>query len=182
MGSKDDQLTTEEYERLYQQAKNAREKLIISLAGELGLRASEISNLRKNWINFQNKKIVIPSKDGNWTPKTKAGARAIPYRHSPRITTLIESYFALETKIGMSRQGIHKLIKVRAKDAGITHNIYPHALRSTAAQKWIAMGFKENPLRTVMGWERLSTAEAYIRHSGIEVDEALDEAQRRGRV
>jgi integrase len=80
MGSRDDALDDQEFEQLLQACdpKNPRERLVILLAGDLGMREGEIAHMRRSWINSQKGHVVIPSKDANWTPKTKWGAGTLP--------------------------------------------------------------------------------------------------------
>jgi len=182
MGSKDNQLTEEEYQNLLNEGKNIKEKLIISLLGEAGLRAGEVAHTKKNWIDFQRKQIRIPSKDGNWTPKTKKGARTIPFTHNPCLETLLSKYFTIHEEIGVSRQTIHTIIKQRATTASIPHNVYPHALRSTAAQRYANAGLSAQSIRNIMGWALLATAEAYIESSGINVERELEYARKKGTI
>jgi integrase len=80
MGSRDDALDDQEFEQLLEACdpKKPRERLVILLAGDLGMREGEIAHLRRCWVNFQKGHVVIPSKDGGWAPKTKWGARTIP--------------------------------------------------------------------------------------------------------
>jgi len=182
MGSKQDQLNQEEYEKLFSTATSIKHKLIIALAGEAGLRAGEIAHLNKTWIDFQDKKIKIPNQQGQWKPKTKKSQRTIPYRHNTRLDTLITKYFTTHEQIGTTRQTINRTIKRIAKQASIPHNVYPHALRSTAAQRFADAGLDTQNLRSIMGWAQLQTAEAYVEASGRKAEQALMNLKQRGMI
>jgi integrase len=88
MSSKDDALSDFEFEQLLEScdSRDPRERLIILLTGEIGLREGEIAALKSNWLDFQRGHIIIPSKsEQGWTPKRPDSARTIPVlRMSPR--------------------------------------------------------------------------------------------------
>ena len=107
MGSKTDQLTKQEYEKLIQAAHSIKTKLIIALAGEAGMRAGEIAHMTRDWVDFQDKKIRIPRKQDHWMPKTKNSARTIPYRHNPRLEELLAKYFTIENTVNLTRQSVN---------------------------------------------------------------------------
>jgi len=72
--SKDQILTKEQFEKLWKAAKDPLDKIILTCAGILGMRVSEIANLKTSWIDFQGQKIRIPSEFA----KSDASARSIP--------------------------------------------------------------------------------------------------------
>ena len=113
MGSRDDALDEQEFEQLLDACdpKKPRERLVILLAGDLGMREGEIAHLRRSWINFQREQVIIPSKDENWTPKTKWGARTIPaMKMSPRAWDAIKAYFTTYEGMDAHRVTIYRTV------------------------------------------------------------------------
>jgi len=179
MGSRDDALDDREFEQLLQACdpKRPRERLVILLAGDLGMREGEIALVRRSWINFQRGQVVIPSKDVNWTPRTKWGARTIPaMKMSGRAWDAIKAYFATYEGIDAHRVTIYRTVDRVASRAGLTKRVYPHSLRATAATR-VAYRIK-NPqvLCDIFGWGQLAIAQYYIRRAGGMAEEELERA------
>jgi len=158
--SKENALYRDELRRLFDACKDADEKILIVLAGGLGLRAGEIANLKKSWIDFQSSKIRIPKRDGSFKAKTKNSARTIFYGAQPQSKAVIEYYFALNERIGLTRESVYRKIRRIATRAGLTKKVTPHSLRATAALQFAEAGLSAQALREVMGWSKLETAES----------------------
>lgn len=179
MGSRDDALDEHDFEQLVEACdlRDPKERLIILLAGELGMREGEIAHLKRSWVNFQKGHIIIPSKDGEWSPKTKWGARTIPAsKMSPRAWDAIRSYFTTYDALGVHRVTVYRIVRRVASRSGLTAKVYPHSLRATAATR-IAYRIK-NPqvLCDLFGWGQLSIAQYYIRRAGGLAEEELERA------
>lgn len=109
-----------------------------------------------------------------WKPKTDAAARAIPFDFDPEIEAVVESWFSEHDDFPVSRVSLNRRIDAAAEAAGIgAENLYPHALRATAATYHAYRGLEVTPLKALMGWERLAVAEKYIRLSGGATARAL---------
>lgn len=175
--SRDDALSKEEFERLWEAALESddKDRLIFVLAAQLGLRASEIAALRKSWIDFQRQLIRIPYEDEGWRAKTKAAARVIPYGSLRRAPRVINGYFDFNRQVGLDRRTIWYRVRRLARRAGLTRPIYPHALRATAAYQFAEAGLSAQALRQIMGWSKLDTAQAYIEAAGVAGQEELKE-------
>ena len=173
--SKDDALTEREFEELWEVAReNEQDRIIFVLAGELGLRANEIAHIKKSWINFQREEIRVPSEEGDWSPKTEHSSRIIPYGHfSDRVSREIQNFFDYHDEVGLARNSIWYRVKRLAEKADLTKKVYPHSLRASAALRLANGGLNAQLLRQFFGWEKLETAEKYIRHSGAGLKEGL---------
>lgn len=175
--SKDDALKRDEFERLWEAARQGDEldRLIFVLAAQLGLRASEIAALRRSWIDFQRQLIRIPYEAGGWKAKTKAAARVIPYGHFRRAPQVINSFFDFHDVVGHDRRVIWYRVRRMARRAGLTRPLYPHALRATAAYQFAEAGLSAQALRQVMGWSDIRTAQSYIDAAGVAGQIELEE-------
>lgn len=179
MGSRDDALDDHEFEQLLEacDVKKPRERLVILLAGDLGMREGEIAHMHRSWVNFQRGHVVIPSKDEDWTPKTKWGARTIPaMKMSGRAWDSIKAYFTTYEGMDAHRVTIYRTVDRVASKAGLTKRVYLHSLRATAATR-VACRIK-NPqvLCDIFGWGQLAIAQYYIRRSGGLAEEELERA------
>ena len=177
MGSRDDSLTRAQFDRLLSGAKDSRTKLVILCAGDLGLRESEIAHFKKSWVDFQSGSITIPSsqpcgcahcsKQGGWKPKTRAGARTIPARElSPRAFEAIRLYCTANEELGIHRNTVWREVRRAAQAAGLEFEVYPHALRATAATEAAYSISSPWVLCDLFGWSSITTALYYIRRSG----------------
>lgn len=175
--SRDDYLTKDELQTLYKACTDIDDRLLICATGQLGMRVGEVAHLQKDWIDFQDDRIHIPSsipcacfecrrRDNAWTVKTPAGARSIPFRHFPTTREVLKGYFGAFDAVAKSRRALQLRLKRIAKRAGMTKKVYPHALRATAGMMFANAGLSAQGLCEVMGWEDLRTAQAYIARSG----------------
>lgn len=119
---------------------------------------------------------VEMEKERRWKPKTPAAARAIPFNFDAEIQSVIKWWFAEHDSFPISRVSLNRRIDAAAEAAGIdAENLYPHALRATAASYHAYRGLQVAPLKAFMGWENLDGAEPYIRLSGGATARALED-------
>lgn len=164
--SKDDSLTRKEFEQLWEAAKRGDEKdrLIFVCAGHLGMRANEIVELEKGWIDFQEQTLTIPRD----VAKYEASARSLYYGSmNERVERVLSQYFQYHDDSEINnRNFIWRRVKNMSKRSELTRKVYPHALRSTCAFMLATAGFNAQGLKEFMGWSKLETAEKYIRSAG----------------
>lgn len=171
--SKENAPTVEEVDILLNACKNRFEEVVIALSGLVGMRESEISHCKKEWINWQDKVIFIPKtqkcscgecireRDGWWYPKTEVGSRNIYMLKIAR--PYIEEFFGFEDGINCSRQTVYNTIKAIAKRTNIKKEIHPHAMRSSFASRLGDMGVSTNTMMQQLGWKLIETANRYCR-------------------
>lgn len=113
--------------------------------------------------------------DGHWRPKTDAAAREVPFDADTRASIVVEEYFERFDEYTHSRQSINRRVERVATEArGIDpDDVYPHALRATAASHYAAHGLDVFSLKAMMGWADLSTAKNYISTSGERTAQAI---------
>lgn len=174
--SKDDSLNKEQFEQLWTASRDgdALDRLIFVCAGHLGMRASEIAHLKKDWIDWQRETINVPRKDGDWEAKTEASARSIPFGDlRDRVSTELRRYFDYNESVGVSRKTIFQRVKKMANRAELTKKVYPHALRATCAFMLAEAGMNAQGLRQFMGWAQLNTAQRYIEQAGVAAEQQI---------
>lgn len=109
-----------------------------------------------------------------WKPKTSNSARSIPFDFDPRIEAVITTFFDEHSEYPHSRASINRRVdRVLAAADMHTDKCYPHALRATAASWHAYEGLNATALQTLFGWNKLVTAEKYIRLSGEATAKAL---------
>lgn len=214
--SKDDVLSDQQFELLYEGASRLEEyyrlqaRFVVLLAGRLGFRAGEIAHLDESWVDHREQMIEIPrhyqcrkGKNGGhcgycehqaeqmvahndglsfndalammWSPKSPAGARTVPFGHSARIQLIVERFFDRFDKFPISRVAVNRRVNraAEAADRLDPDDVYPHGLRATAATHLAASGLEVLPLKSLMGWEELETAQSYVASNASATDRAL---------
>lgn len=108
-----------------------------------------------------------------WEPKTKHAIRAIPYDFDEELATRFEE-LALDGGYQKSRVSVNRRVDRVAEAAGMNpDNLYPHALRATAATHHAYRGLPATALQSLMGWADISVANKYVRLSGEQTAKAL---------
>ena len=160
--SKDDILTREELDDLINACEKPKETLVIVGLAFTGMRASEFAHFRESWINWQKDVINVPEHQGDWHPKTKAGAREI-FIVEPQLRRVLRDWFMKHETIGMTRVSIHDTVRRVAARVKILKKVYPHCLRATFATMLAEKGVEPANIQVIMGWAKLSTADSYVK-------------------
>ena len=151
-------LTNDEANKLANSCKTALEKLVIFTLLDAGLRISELANLKKENILWQDKRLIIYGKGGPYGKKTKR--RIVPL--TERAYTIISNFFSLQDNLGYTTRGLQKLVDRLADRAGIKKPCSPHVLRHTFAVMCIKKGISTRALQEFLGHDRLTTTEIYL--------------------
>jgi len=116
-----------------------------------------------------------------WEPKTDAANRAVPYDFHPQTEIVVERYFDRFGRFQTSKSGVNRRLQAAKEQAdGLDDvNLYPHALRATAASWHASQGLDALSLQALMGWATLGTAHRYVRRSGDRTKKALQAAHTR---
>jgi integrase/recombinase XerD len=151
-------LNNEEVNKLTNACSTFREKFVIWTLLDTGLRLSEFADLKKESIQWQERRLVIYGKGGPYVKKTKR--RIIPM--TERVRSLIEYHFAENDNPGMSKRTIERIVKKVADKAGISKKVSPHVLRHTFTINCIKKGISTRALQSLLGHDRLATTEIYL--------------------
>jgi len=119
---------------------------------------SEFADLKKENIQWQERRLVIYGKGGPYGKKSKR--RIIPM--TDRVRRLMEYHFAENNNIGLGKRTIERIVKKVADKAGISKPVTPHVLRHTFAVNCIKKGISTRALQTLLGHDRLTTTEIYL--------------------
>jgi integrase/recombinase XerD len=186
-------LNAEEIRRLLKAVEapivSIKDKLIFYIAFTSGLRAKEISNIKKNNIDLNNKLIYLPKEDVKGQYRNKL----VPI--SDRTKQLLEVYliqhptqseylFEGKRKGRMYRMFIHRTMKL------IIDLAYPykdtwnkpygsHLARHTFATRWIESGGDVHALRAIMGWNSLAQVDRYVNVSSDYIRKAAMKVEKR---
>ena len=177
----EDLLSEDDVLRMLKAARQARDKAVIALLYDSGIRMGELFSIRKKDVNLESTPAHI-------TVKGKTGPRQIPISFSvpylSQYMNLIE-YKSPEDPILMGMgpwinkdkrieyRAVNKLLKVCAERAGIKKRIYPHLFRHSRASSY-ANKLTEQQLKAFFGWTGSSNmAATYVHLSGRDIDNAV---------
>ncbi len=209
MKTADDALSEKEYKKLLKGAEKLAQptrlqaKFVILVAGRLGLRAGEISHMKKGWIDFDREVIDIPyqedcscgyckqqakqeveyneeltmeeAMENRWHAKTIHASRAVPFDFSEKTKNIIEKFFDEYEEYPKSRLSVNRRVEQAKRKTDLEKRIYPHCLRATGATFHAYKGLPAVALQNLMGWADIKTAQKYIRKSAGATAKALNE-------
>ena len=152
-------------------AKGIRDRAILELLYATGLRVSEIIAMNKDDVNLKMGFIICTGEHGK--------ARVIPLGRPARVALEeylqesrgkllrpeeheTEALFVNYTGRRATRQGLWKLLKKYAKQAGMEHKITPQTLRNSFAAHMIQNGADLKSLQELMGHEDISATQVYL--------------------
>ena len=151
-------LNNDEVNKLTNACDNFCEKFFIWTLLDTSFRLSEFADLKKENIQWQERRLVIYGKGGSYGKKTK--------RHiilmTDRVKRLIEYHFAENNNMGISKRTIERIVKKVADKAGISKTVSPYILRHTFSVNCIKKGISTRALQFLLGHDRLATNEIYL--------------------
>ena len=149
-------------------SKGLRDKAMLELMCDTGLRVSELLGLTLKDLDLAKRQISVP------------GSRSRKIQYDKKINRYLEDYLknaravllGKQTDEGylflnvsgenMSRQGFWKLIKKYGKDAGIETELTPHVLRHSFAAHALRSGKDIKKVQSILGHSDLSTTSGYL--------------------
>lgn len=160
-----------------------RDKAIIGVFAETGVRVSELCNIRIGNVEFYRGGGSIHIDLGKGSK-----SRTVPF--SRRCSNLLTAYLVtrpgtaaddyLFVNVGrneglpMTRGNVLKLITRLGKKAGV--RVSPHLLRTTAACLLAKNGCAAWQLKEILGHEDIATTMRYVRAAALDLDEAMRKA------
>lgn len=164
-------------------AKNARNKAIIAILWEYGLRASELLDMKKSdlkilehYIEFEvdgktgkREVILVESKPflEAWLAELEEKKDQLPENMRDFIWIAFSSRGYHKKAIGsklISRDALNVKLKTIASRAGISKRVWTHGFRHSAATRDAVKGYNEAKLRAKYGWSKQSTMPSVYVH------------------
>jgi integrase/recombinase XerD len=176
-------LSIREVTEMIKAARNPRDKAVIAVLWETGLRASEFLGMRKSGLHWHSQyvefevsgktgkrnAIVVQSKPHLelWLNELEKKRTEIPEKLSDFIWLSFNKRGLKTNQIGeklLTRDNLNNLLKINAGRAGVSKRVWTHGLRHSAATRDAANGWNEAKLRIKFGWSRKSSMPSVYTH------------------
>ncbi|MDE1859712.1 MAG: tyrosine-type recombinase/integrase [Candidatus Micrarchaeota archaeon] len=177
----EDLLTEAEVKKMIGTARNQRDKAIIALLFDSGIRAGELLNMKVKDVDFNTEPAHIRV-DGKTGPRQVPILFSAPYlaRYLDQIQDKLSSHDYLWQNIPQShvvgrlmQTGLAAMLDRIAKEASIDKHVHPHLFRHSRASLY-ASSLTEQQLKHYFGWAGSSKmAATYVHLSGRDIDNAI---------
>jgi integrase/recombinase XerD len=164
-------LTKDEVKKMLESVDTRKSKLMISLLYACGMRVSEITNLKNNDLNFEEKIGNILQAKGK-----KDRVFNIPQflfnnlkKQVKRQAEKNQEYLFSGPNGKLSSRNIQKIVSNVAKKAGIKKNVHPHTLRHSFATHLLENNIDIRKIQELLGHSDLSTTQIYTHVSREEL-------------
>ena len=148
-------LTNEEVRGLLSAAQSERDRIMVLLVMDCGIRLGELASLQHTSI-----------RDNHLVVSGKVGDRMVPISQTVRARLEGQGdsvHIWMGQRGPLTRSGIQGVFKRLVRRAGIgTRKAGPHTLRHTFATTYIAGGGSVFALQQIMGHTRLATTQIYV--------------------
>lgn len=169
-----DTLSVQEIEKLLNapehknKPENIRDSAILELLYASGLRVTELAYLTQNSINYQQGFLITrgKGKKERLVPLGRGALKKLEIYlvHSRPLlskNTVSDLLFITRRGSGFTRQGLWKIIKNYARQAGIQKEISPHTLRHSFATHMLDRGADLRTIQLLLGHSDISTTQIY---------------------
>lgn len=149
-------------EKLKECCVSYRDKAIISLLLSTGCRISEVCNLNRDNIDFDNMEILVLGKGNKERTVFINEITAMSLKRY--LDSRIDTEDALFIGKGTNRLhpgGVRFMLKTLAKKAGV-ENVHPHRFRRTLATNLIDHGMAIQEVASILGHDKLDTTMKYV--------------------
>jgi site-specific recombinase XerD len=158
-------LSIDEIKKMISVTGNIKHKLIIKMLYGTGLRVSEIINLKKKDINFEEDLIKINLAKGKKDRFVKIPASI--KQELQNYIKLISGDYLFESNRGgkLTKKTIGKIVSNSVKKAGIKKRVYPHLLRHSFATHLLESGTDLRIIQKLLGHSDIKTTQIYTQIS-----------------
>lgn len=146
-----------------------RDRLILRILYRCGLRVSELTSLKIEDIDFDDKMITVRGGKGDKDRVVPIDDETLDliqlYKKDADKGVLILS----QRGEALSTRQVERIVKKYAKKAGIEKNVYPHMLRHSFAVHSLKAGMNLRSVQKMLGHSSLTTTQIYLDLTGEDV-------------
>jgi len=145
--------TPEQVEYMIGEAETLRDKAMVSLFADSGMRLSEIASIKSSQIDWENKLITVWGKNGKQRKAPFTG------RTARLLSDHVTNNHMGENIWGLNTWGIISMLRRLEKKTGLPCN--PHTFRRTFASSLHRAGLDVEHIMRLGGWESLDMVLRY---------------------
>ncbi len=152
-----------------------RNKAMLSVMLNMGLRVSEVSNLKFRDVNINKRKIrVVNGKNGKDRDLVIPGYTLVLMEKGKVLSS--ESNYIYTTLYGLKvgTRYIQDMVGRYRERSEIGKNVTPHTLRHTFATEFYRQTKDIETLRKILGHSDISTTQIYVTLANIDVENAMN--------
>lgn len=157
-------LNIEEIEMMRESCKTLRERAIIEVLYATGCRLSEIVNMNRGDIDWQNKSVKVIGKGGKERIvylSFKAVYHLKKYLKSRKDSNIALFVSSRKPHNRLSGRSIQRDVKTVSDRTHINKNIHPHVLRHSMATNMLNNGANISAIQSLLGHSNLATTQIY---------------------
>lgn len=158
-------LTKEEVKKMIEVTSNIKHRLILKVLYGCGLRVSEVINLRKEDINFNEKLIYVKLAKGKKDRFVKIPDSLADELKSYMNLLVEDALFPSNRGGNLTTATIQAIVENSAKKAGIKKEVYPHLLRHSFATHLLEQGTDLRIIQKLLGHSDIKTTQIYTQIS-----------------
>ncbi|MDP2925698.1 MAG: tyrosine-type recombinase/integrase [Nanoarchaeota archaeon] len=155
-------ITKEELVFLINSIPNIKHRLLVELLYSSGLRLSEVINLKKHDIDFNNRIGIVKQGKGRKDRNFIISEKLLAKLHYYLLLRNNDSIYVFDSQNSkLSKRTVQLIIKKAARKAGITKRIHPHTLRHSFATHLLEQGTDIRIIQKLLGHKKLETTQIY---------------------
>lgn len=158
-------LTIEEIKKMIDSTPNFKHKIIIKLLYGCGFRVSEIINLKKEDLNFNENLIYIHLAKGRKDRFVKIPNSIKEELSNYQKINEGDILFVSARESKLTTATIRKIVKSAAKKSGIKKRVSPHTLRHSFATHLLEQGTDLRLIQKLLGHSDIKTTQIYLKIS-----------------
>lgn len=158
-------LTIKEIRKMIEVTQNIKHKLIIKLLYGCGLRVSEIVNLKKQDLNFEEGLIHLKLAKGKKDRFVKIPESLKEELKNYSTLNSSEILFVSSKDGKLTKDTIQKIVQNSARKAEIKKRVYPHLLRHSFATHLLEQGTDLRIIQKLLGHSDIKTTQIYTQIS-----------------
>ncbi len=158
-------LTADEIKRMINSIANVKHKLILKILYGCGLRVSEIVNLKKEDVKFDDNLIKIRLAKGRKDRFVKIPESIKEELSAYCMLNKNEILFPSNRGGKLTTATIQAIVENSSKKAGISKNVHPHTLRHSFATHLLEQGTDLRIIQKLLGHSDIKTTQIYLQVS-----------------
>jgi len=160
-------MTRDEVKKILNAAKRKRDKLIMMLLYSSGLRVSEVTKMKINDLNLNERTAIVRGGKGNKDRLVILSEEWVKEISEYLKNRKVNSEYVFCNSLGrpISIDSVQRLVRKARIKAGINKNVTPHSFRHSFATHLLEKGENIRKIQELLGHSNLSTTQIYTKVS-----------------